>query len=366
MKLRNILTSGVFALVILVFALLHLLLPDKELSVSERRKLETFPKLTVQSVMNGSFGDELESYLLDHFPFRDGLRELKATWLFDVFHQSDNNGIYLVGNQICKLDSTVKTEEVEAMVSNTNRVYDTYLQGMNVYFALIPDKNYFVAADNGYPVMDYNAMEALFEFGLTEPIQYLGISPFLNLTVDDYYATDLHWRQECLQPVVEALGNAMGFVPGDWSGYEQTAYSPFYGSYYGQSALNLPPDTLVTMSNAATDGSVVTIVGTDGTKPVYAPSDFTDMDGYNVFLSGPQGIVVVENPNGTTGKELILFRDSYGSSLAPLLLDSYDKITLIDLRYILSVNVGKYVEFTNQDVLFLYSTGVANTGKLLK
>jgi hypothetical protein len=76
--------------------------------------------------------------------------------------------------------------------------------------------------------------------------------------------------------------------------------------------------------------------------------------------------VTVENPNGNTGKELIIFRDSFASSLAPLLMEGYDKITLIDLRYLASINVGRFVEFTDQDVLFLYSSNLVNNGKQVK
>ena len=75
----------------------------------------------------------------------------------------------------------------------------------------------------------------------------------------------------------------------------------------------------------------------------------------------------VENPEGQTGRELILFRDSFGSSLAPLLLGAYDRITLIDLRYIASPYLEQFVQFREgQDVLFLYSTSLLNSGMLLK
>lgn len=60
------------------------------------------------------------------------------------------------------------------------------------------------------------------------------------------------------------------------------------------------------------------------------------------------------------GKELLLFRDSFGSSIAPLLLENYSKITLIDLRYISQEVLENYIEFNEQDVLFLYSTLVLN------
>lgn len=366
MKLRSILTSSVFLLTIGLFAVGHLLTPDKDVSVSERRPLDSFPKFTLQSVLDGSFGDDLESYLLDQFPLRDGLRSLKALWHFDVYSQSDNNGIYLAGDHVCKLDTTVKDSEVEAFIQNTNTVYETYLQGMNVSFALIPDKNYFAANAYGYPALDYDRMAQMLRDGLHEGIDYCGMSPFGSLTLDDYYRTDLHWKQENLQNVVDALGQRMEFTPADLSKWVQTEYSPFYGSYYGQSALNAEPDTLTTLSNEVIDGCIVTSPEYSGERPVYNASDFRKMDGYNIFLGGPLGLVTVENPNGTTGKELILFRDSFGSSLAPLLMESYDKITLVDLRYLASINVGRFVEFTDQDVLFLYSTAIVNTGRMLK
>ena len=114
------------------------------------------------------------------------------------------------------------------------------------------------------------------------------------------------------------------------------------------------------------NGCIVTAPELKGEKPVYDENDFEEIDGYNIYLGGPLGLVTVENPKGTTGKELIIFRDSFASALAPLLMEGYDKITLIDLRYLASINVGRFVEFTDQDVLFLYSTNLVNNGKQVK
>ena len=52
--------------------------PAKDFSDTERRKLEQFPKLTVQTVLDGKFMTEFESYTLDQFPLRDSFRKLKA------------------------------------------------------------------------------------------------------------------------------------------------------------------------------------------------------------------------------------------------------------------------------------------------
>ncbi|MBQ5672109.1 MAG: hypothetical protein IIV43_07120, partial [Oscillospiraceae bacterium] len=242
MKLRSILTSMAFILMIGLFSAAHLLTPDKDISVSERRPLEQLPKFSVQALMNGKFTEDLEDYLLDQFPLRDTIRSLKAAWHFNVYKQSDNNGIYLVGDHVCKLDSHLKPEEIGAAIANTNRVYETYLQGMNVSFSVIPDKNYFAAQANGYPAMDYDKLCQMLMDGLDEGIDFYGMSHFAELTLDDYYRTDLHWKQESLQEVVDAMAKDLGFTPMDLSAMTQTQYSPFYGSYYGQSALNIDPD----------------------------------------------------------------------------------------------------------------------------
>ena len=77
-----------------------------------------------------------------------------------------------------------------------------------------------------------------------------------------------------------------------------------------------------------------------------------------MFLSGSVSLLTIENPNAKTDRELVIFRDSFASSLAPLLLDGYAKITLVDIRYLPSARLGSFLTFTDQDVLFLYSVNV--------
>ena len=60
-----------------------------------------------------------------------------------------------------------------------------------------------------------------------------------------------------------------------------------------------------------------------------------------------------------------IFRDSFGSSIAPLLSEGYAKITLVDIRYLRADLLERFIEFKNQDVLFLYSTSVLNHSETL-
>jgi hypothetical protein len=82
-----------------------------------------------------------------------------------------------------------------------------------------------------------------------------------------------------------------------------------------------------------------------------------------MYLSGSISLLSIDNPNATTDKELIVFRDSFGSSIAPLLASGYSKVTLVDIRYISSFVIGNFVDFGNADILFLYSTLVLNNSE---
>ena len=105
---------------------------------------------------------------------------------------------------------------------------------------------------------------------------------------------------------------------------------------------------------------------TGGYSNVYALSKLSGNDPYDVYLSGAQALLKIENPNAKTDKELILFRDSFGSSLAPLLLQTYKTVTLVDIRYVSSQLLGQFLTFENQDVLFAYSTLILNSSTTLK
>ncbi|MBQ8010603.1 MAG: hypothetical protein IJ265_03530, partial [Oscillospiraceae bacterium] len=89
-------------------------------------------------------------------------------------------------------------------------------------------------------------------------------------------------------------------------------------------------------------------------------------DPYELFLCGADALVTIENPEAASDRELIVFRDSFGSSLVPLLAEGYSKITVIDIRYVQPAMLGNLVEFKGQDVLFLYSTLILNNSLALK
>jgi len=194
------------------------------------------------------------------------------------------------------------------------------------------------------------------------------IDLFGTLELDDFYRTDIHWSQDRILEAADRLLEAMGndFRP-SLAGYAPRELYPFYGSYYGHAAVSFKPDKLVYLTGEAIEAAEVYDPLYNEYSRVYMPEKFQGIDPYDVFLSGARPVLVINNKMNQEGKELVIFRDSFGSSLAPLLIEGYSKIILIDLRYISSSLLGKYTEFQpEQDILFIYSAEVLNNSAMLK
>jgi len=315
-------------------------------------------------VFTGDYFEAFEKYALDQMILREDFRGLKAFIQYRIFGKLDNNGIYIGDSSVYKLEPYTDPKQIKYFTDKLNAVYSKYLEGLDVHYAIIPDKNYYLESP-GVPKLDY---ENMFQ-QINQAFSYMNKIELTDvLTLSDYYATDLHWKQENLQSVVDRLMMGMGNKDGiDFSTYENHVFYPFYGAYYGQSALTLSPDKLVYLTKPWMDGVQVThldqmISG----NALYDLEKLEGIDAYDVFLSGPTAIVEMTNPQATTDKALIIFRDSFGSSVAPMLLEAYQKITLVDLRYISADQLGEYIAFENQEVLFLFSTTVINKGFIIK
>ena len=194
--------------------------------------------------------------------------------------------------------------------------------------------------------------------------EYIDI--FDTLSLGKYYRTDAHWRQEALDETAAALAGAMGVsLPAEYETVDTGL--PFRGVYAGQYALPVEPDALAYRTNDTISRLRVYDYETAAEIPVYDLALAAGRDGYEMFLGGTKALLTIENPAAATGRELVLFRDSFGSSIAPLLAQGYARVTVVDIRYMASAAAARLVDLTAaDDVLFLYSTGVLNHSETIK
>lgn len=340
--------------------------PTREISETERRPLDQMPVISGETILNGKFMADFEGFTLDQFPLRDTFRQIKSLFHYYVLNQADNNDIYVADGYAAKMEYPLNQSSIDYALKKFQFVYDKYLKetGSTVFMTVVPDKGYYLAEENGYLAMDYQTMFEAFDKEMPWAT-YVDLTD--TLTGESYYRTDTHWRQEHLLDTAQKLCDAMGVRPFEKDSYTQSAVErPFYGVYYGQAALPMKPETIYLMENEILAQCKVYDHETEQYLDVYNMDMLTSKDLYDVFLSGAKSLLTIENPNASTNRELIIFRDSFGSSIAPLLVRDYAKVTLVDIRYLSSQMLDRFIEFEGQDVLFLYSTLVLNNSNTIK
>lgn len=360
---KNKVVCLLFSMLLFGGLLLCICLPKDEFSESERRALAPFPQLSVKSVSSGKFMSEFEKYATDAFPFRDSFRTLKALTAEHLFCRQDNNDIYAADGVLSAVEYPINEASLERAAARFRYVCEKYLTEENhVYFSVVPDKNCFLARESGHLCMDYADFERRMQKHM-DFAQYIRISDLLELS--DYYRTDTHWKQEKIVDVAVRMAQCMGATT-DTNYETHVTTQDFYGVYYGQAALPLAPDTLSFLTSDTLNRCTVYDGQNERRIPVYDLERAQGRDPYELFLSGALSLVTIENSEADTDKRLVIFRDSFASSLAPLLVGGYARITLIDIRYIHPDSLGEFVDFSESDVLFLYSTLVLNHSETLK
>lgn len=356
-KIRNfatILLTGVFLATFSIWAFVK---PADKSSHSERRLLAEFPSVPM---FDSTFSSKFDLYATDQFPLRDTFRNIKASTALYLLRQLDNHDIFIVNGNASEIDYPLSEKSLDHAADRIKFVYDKYLANAHgVYWSVIPDKNVFLAADNGYPAVDFGELVEK----LTEKLDFasnIDISDLL--TIDDYYRTDTHWSQDKLEKVAKRLAGGMGVALK--AEYQKvTLDTPFWGVYRGRSGLQLKPDTISYLTNDFLESLKVFDYETNSEIPVYDLTKVNGRDPYEMFLSGSKSLLTVENPDAENQRGLVIFRDSFGSSLSPLLFEGWSKVTIVDIRYINPSMLGKFIDFNDCDVLFLYSSTVLNNSE---
>ena len=273
--------------------------------------------------------------------------------------------VYVYQGYAMSTETAYDQKSLDYAARKFRQLYDSYLTGNDghIYLSVIPDKGSFTVPPEGYtPASAQETAEAL--LAQLDFVQYADIAPLLSL--EDYYCTDPHWRQERLIPTAQALAQTMGVpLAGDFQ--ENAVDVPFYGAYADKAGEPLTADTLRYLTSDVLDACTVYDYETERQEPLYDLSAVETDTPYDLYLQGSRSLLRVDSPLAATDKTLVVFRDSFGSSLLPLLSESYRTIYAVDIRYLSSQLLGRFLTPDgSEDVLFLYSTMVLQNSRTLK
>ena len=213
---KNILISIGFVVILILVFIINILSKDKIISTSERRKLVQFPEITTKKVFDGTVSKDFEEYAMDQFVGRDLLRSIKSLFNFEIYRQKDNNKLFIENDSIYKIEYPLKEELIEKTAKRIEQIKEKYLKNMNVYYAIVPDKNYFLEDDN--LKMDYEKLQNIMKTNLNNMVY---INLFSELSSEDYYRTDIHWKQENIRKAVRKIEKEMNLKDTSKIKYEE-------------------------------------------------------------------------------------------------------------------------------------------------
>lgn len=362
-----------FFLFLVMTAVTLVFKPDADISRTERRRLAQQPKLSVEAVLSGTYGEKMESYLQDQLPGRNLYRIIKTETETRVFRKSDANGYVQLDGSIYKINNELNEANVRRAAEQFSAIAEELSENATAYYALIPNRTYFLTdemLETEKMMSNDEVIRQLMQENM-KGVSYIDLYGLLD--GGDYYRTDLHWKQEKIPDVADTLLLAMQSGEQEMSGDAEEPYQmkmaeeSFYGGYAGASAFLVKPETMYYLTNTTIENATVYDYEKKQEVPVYAPECLAGTDPYDFYLWGARALLSIKNPQQENGKKLLLFRDSFGSSLAPLLIEGYSEITLVDLRYISADYLKTQIDVTSYDtVLFLYSTELINHSDSLR
>ena len=353
----------VFLIFIFGMAVWFLFNPKSDYSSSEKRYLQQFPDVSVDKVLDGTFGTDFESYFADQFPARSFWVGLNAYYSLDTGNNGAN-GVYNCGNGYL-INKPVSTDnKLEKNVDAIVKFKNTIDVPVTVMFA--PSTGY--VADDVLPAVHDKYNDDTYFEQTSATLSTNGISfvdlrkPFKDTYAGGnqlYYKTDHHWTTLGAYTAYEKLCEQLNITPAPKEKFDIKTYGGFYGTTYSTSGFWFTqPDSIQIWDNPENTDKNIKVKISEGTNTdefgsMYFYDHLEEDDKYPVFIDGNHALTEITNSNASGGT-ILLVKDSFSHSLAPFLAENYSKIILVDMRYY-KMSVSQIVEQENpEQVVFLY------------
>lgn len=352
--------NNICALCLMLVFIFNMLSPVLEYSELENRYLQKFPKLTLNSVLDGSFMEDVENYFNDHFIGRDAFVKLKTSLEY-LSGKRENNGVYVCHDEYLIEKPASYNEHV--INNNLNAIktlndigrYDVTVAVIPPAFEILSD----YLPDNVY-VDTIKKLNTHIEGVLSDTDIYnVDTTEDLRKYRDSYlyYRTDHHLTSNGAFIVYNKMADALGYdaLSGDDFKISDVTRE-FYGTTYSKALKYVSPDIVTEYKPLETARFKVTFPYDEKeADSMYFPEHLDKKDKYSYFLDGNHALTVIQSPN-KNGKSIAVFRDSYANCTVPMIANHFEKVHMIDLRYY-NDDVIKYLFENNiEDVVFLYSS----------
>jgi len=372
---------ALFAVVLLAVPVATIALPKMERSENENRTLAQFPELTdkdgnikwdyIIERNDPSYMDDIETYYADHLVGREQWVQAKNK-LEALIGKQEINGVYTLDDHMIQVFKEYNEQAVADSIEAMNIFADNHPElpctimlaptAQEMFLSKMPTYNGYLSQKSFIE----NCYKQLDGFTTIDSLSY--ISQYKDSYL--YYRTDHHWTSLGAYYAYCSAAKALGYSAYSLNDFNiETASSDFRGTLYSKTLDNgVTPDTIdyYHLKNNAPKITMTVFTGAENKEydSLYV-RDYLDVkDKYSSFTGSNQPIINIDT-SIENGKKLLLVKDSYAHSLVPFLANHYEKITMVDMRYI----KGDLNNFIDMDeytqALFMFNATSFSTDETL-
>lgn len=331
--MRNKLITIIFCAIVATGIGASILLPDKYYSENEKRTLKQFPTASADAVFSGKFGDEIEKYLADQFPARNGWVTLK-TLSERTLGKRESGGVYFAEDgYLIEIHKTLNNKQLTANIASVKQLSDRLVeQGIELRVMLVP-----TAADilsDKLPAFAPNVdQDSAIEYARKQGLNVVDVSPALREHSDEYiyYKTDHHWTSLGAYYAYSVWQSACGRPCSPLSEWQtETLCDNFRGTTYSKVNYPFAPYDEITAYYKTLEHEVNYNNGSYVADSIYERKYLDGSDQYAVFLNSNQAETVI---HGGGIRRLLIVKDSYANTFTQFTADDFKEIHLIDMRF---------------------------------
>ena len=374
----NVIT--LFLILIFGFSIATILKPQRDFSERENRVLAKAPKLKLQTLLSGEFEKDYEESLTDQFILRDQWIALRSAAerailrqdIHDVYLADDN---YLIEKHTDTFTSPYAQNNIVLLADFIKKAADRY--GADHVSVMIVPNAVDILSDKLPPFASpYDEEEYLGQIRDVLPSgTWTEVSPVLKKAAETsdeqlYYRTDHHWTTYSAYLAYQELAPQMHLIESTLDSWNRTVLTDrFEGTVAARTGSSGIYDTIEKWEKKEADPVhyMIRYDRTDNIREDYLQIEHLETrDKYAVFLGGNYGLTEIST-DARSGRRLLVIKDSYAHCFVPFLLDQFDEIDLVDIRYF-NLSLSEYMEEGEYtDLLFLYNAaGFAEDNALVK
>lgn len=328
-----------FLILIFGFTAATLIKPQDAMSETENRSLAQRPSLNFEDLISGKFAAAYEDYLSDQFVGRDRWITLKTDFerltgkseISGVFFARDD---YLIESHDGTFTADTAAQNIQTLKSFISGLSGTY-DAAHLTVMIVPNAVDLLREKLPAMASPYNEEEYLQKVreALPEGV-YFDASSVLQSHKDEeiYYRTDHHWKTLAAYYVYQAWAAEKGLLPGSY--VPQTVTDSFEGTISSKLGISTVADSIQRYDpETPFDYYLIYNRSDDIRNSIYDDTYLAGKDKYSYFFGGNTGLIQAVMPDSSTGRKLLIIKDSYAHCFAPFTLGNFDEVDLVDPRY---------------------------------